>query len=257
MVHLLKHLFFYSVFLFLIITPAYSKCPQSYPCRNFTLEYPFTDSNDPDCGLFKVHGCSNDSIPGNDNATVRIGAGEPYVILRKISKNIFLIRDLGLLIALSNRSCYSFSNQSLPQSPSVSFTFSPNLTLFTCYKNYAKEGLGYSSQQYNKTDCQISTVYYKTPAAARVAPAVGDISILSGCKLTQLPLKSENSSGDLFDMLSADFRLEWSVSKACYECYHGGGQCLADNENKLYCKQGTLNKLETLYLFSRLVIILQ
>ncbi|KAH6827738.1 PR5-like receptor kinase [Perilla frutescens var. hirtella] len=216
--------------------------PTILPCRNFTLEFPFTVSNDPGCGLFVVNGC-NDSVSGNLTVSIGGSSGEPstYAILGKVSRNKLLIQDLGLHAALSNRTCYSFSNMSLPHSPSVSFTFSPNLTFFTCYKAYyVNEGLEKRFQNYNSTDCDVSTMYYKIPAANTRVDAAGDISmsIPPGCVVTQLPLKSENSSGELFDMLSANFSLEWSVSKACNDCYHGGGQCLADNENRFYCKQG-------------------
>lgn len=233
-------LIFYSLFLCWNIIPSYySKCLTSYPCGNLTLEFPFTDVKHPDCGLFHVGGC--DSL--GDPPIIFIGSSASLLgILEKISTNKFLVRDLGLDSVLRNHKCFGFLNMSLPQSPSVSFTFSPNLTLFTCYKHYTDQGFSGKEyfKNYTETACEIASVYYKTPAATH---EVNSSSIPRGCVVSEQPMSSENKngSGEVFDVLSANFSLEWSVSKACYQCYHGGGQCLADSNNKFYCKQGTLN----------------
>ena len=47
----------------LLLLKADSKCPKAYACGNFTLEFPFTVSNDPDCGLFIVDGCDSAEGP--------------------------------------------------------------------------------------------------------------------------------------------------------------------------------------------------
>lgn len=239
------HLIFYFLFLCWITIPSYSKCLPSYPCGNFTLEFPFTDVKYPDCGLFHVGDCDSSRGP----PIIFIGSSESWLgIMEKISTNKFLVLHLGIYTTLRNRKCYGFSNMSMPQSPSVSLTFSPNLTLFTCYKPYTNQGLEKEYfKNYKKTECDVSTVYYKTPTETHDVAGAGESSMPVGCVVSELPA-NKSGSGEVFDVLSANFSLEWSVSKACNECFHGGGQCLADNNNKFYCKQGTLNVLQTPYL---------
>ncbi|KAL8463354.1 hypothetical protein ACS0TY_034132 [Phlomoides rotata] len=208
-----------------------SKCPPSFRCRNFTLQFPFTDIKHLECGLLPVEGCNNyEYLP---HPRFQIGSGQfpKYIdIIRSISGNSVLMDDSLLQASLQSRSCLALSKISLTDSPSVSFTFSPNLTFFTCFKEEQH------FKDYKSKDCNYSYVYY-----ANNDSVIGDTSdIPPGCSLVQLP-KSNNDSGDLFDQLSARFTVEWNVSEDCSKCYRGGGQCLTDNQNQFYCKQGANN----------------
>ncbi|KAG6391673.1 hypothetical protein SASPL_149430 [Salvia splendens] len=213
--------------LLLLLLKAHSKCPKSYPCGNFTLQFPFTVSNDPHCGLYLVDGC--DSAEGTPTLRTRA----PYQILRKTSTNAFLIHDREIQESLDSSKCYTFIHPHLLESPFVSFTFSPNITFFTCYNQTARPKIQDYFQSYRRSRCQTATIYYKPPPAHqdRALPTPPD------CVFSRLPYKSGNISADPLHLLTADFTLEWSVHQDCYECHHGGGQCYSDNQQQFYCRK--------------------
>lgn len=216
----------------LLLLKADSNCPKSFQCGDFSLQFPLTDIKNPSCGLITVDGCDDEYL----NPAIHLG-GLQYTILANNSSNKFLVRNIQLQVQLNNRSCFSFTNQSLLQSPSISFSFSPNLTLFPCESDN-KPRLQEFFQDYVSTDCGRYIVYYKI--ATTDDHAFVENNIPRGCYLVKLPVKSSyQDSGDLFDMLTAEFTLEWNVHEECYECYHGGGQCLTDNDNRFYCRKGT------------------
>ncbi|XP_047940712.1 LEAF RUST 10 DISEASE-RESISTANCE LOCUS RECEPTOR-LIKE PROTEIN KINASE-like 2.4 [Salvia hispanica] len=211
------------LFLLVHLLKANSKCPKSYACRNFTLEFPFTTSNDPDCGIFTVDGC--DSQIGHP--TLRTAdPSSSFQILDKTSTNAFLIHDGVLQQLLGLPTCYTVGNMSLPKSPFVSFTFYPKLTFFACYNQTPDHQISDYFKSYRVLRCNISTVYYVFPET-RQAPVVP-----SGCLVAQLPIKSDSSP-----FLTANFTLEWKVSQYCSQCYKGGGQCLTHNYRQFYCRK--------------------
>lgn len=213
----------------LLLLQTHSKCQKSYACRNFSLEFPFTNIHDPECGLFTVDGCDSD----HEHPRLYIGATTArYQILGKPSTNKFLIRDFVLQTLLDSPKCYSFMNVTLPHSPSVSFTFSPNLTFFTCFNKTTDPHIQHYFHTYHRLLCEASTVYYKIPATHHAPDAPPQ------CRLTQLPIKSDVNSTNLLHLLTPNFTLEWSVSEACYECNRGGGQCATINQNDFYCETG-------------------
>ncbi|KAH6827740.1 receptor serine/threonine kinase [Perilla frutescens var. hirtella] len=218
-----------SLLYHVLLFKASSKCHKSYPCGNFSIEFPFTDINHSECGLFSV----NCSLVYKYPKVYLETRDLPYDILQKVSPNKFLIHDSVLENYFNSKSCVSFENVSLPQSPFVSFTFSPNLTSFTCF-NLTKDIRDYFAQYKNRS-CDNRIVYYKTPATHHVQASD---HLPRDCVMNQLPMKSVREYyGDLFNLLTPNLSLEWSVSKDCYECYRRGGQCLANNRNEFYCKE--------------------
>ncbi|KAL1553606.1 non-specific serine/threonine protein kinase [Salvia divinorum] len=211
-----------------------STCPQSFVCGNHILEFPFTKANDLGCGLLTVDGCDSDP----PYPVVYLGGGGfGFAILdyNSSESNKMLILDRQLEAQLHNRTCFAFMNQSMLRSPSISFSFSPNLTLFPCLTEPTdRSKFDDDFVDYSKIDC-LSSVYYKIPASndspweKTVAP--------EGCSLIQLPMNSSGNSDDLFSMITANFTLEWNVSDECLSCFNGGGQCLTDNNNRFYCKR--------------------
>ncbi|XP_042034005.1 uncharacterized protein LOC121780441 isoform X1 [Salvia splendens] len=157
----------------------------------------------------------------------------PSQILRKTSTNAFLIHDREIQESLDSSMCYTFIYLDLPESPFVSFTFSPNITFFTCYNQTALPQIQDYFQSYRRSRCEIPTIYYKPPPAHQdhALPTPPD------CVLSRLPYKSGNISADPLHLLTADFTLEWSVHQDCYECHHGGGQCYSDNQRQFYCRK--------------------
>ncbi|XP_057765839.1 LEAF RUST 10 DISEASE-RESISTANCE LOCUS RECEPTOR-LIKE PROTEIN KINASE-like 1.1 isoform X2 [Salvia miltiorrhiza] len=232
----------------LLLLQADSKCQKSYTCRNFTLQFPFTYIDDPQCGLFTVAGCESSSREKHPRLYIGASTSAKY-ILGQPSQNKLLIHDFLLETLLgSPESCYSFLNVSLPQSPSVSFTISPNITFFTCFNKTTNRQIQDYFQNYSRQDCEASTLYYKTPATQEHAPQIPE-----ACSLAQLPIKSDENSTQLLKLLSANYSLEWNVSEDCNECYRRGGQCLADNQNDFYCKSKTAENRLTVILLASLI----
>ncbi|XP_057765841.1 LEAF RUST 10 DISEASE-RESISTANCE LOCUS RECEPTOR-LIKE PROTEIN KINASE-like 1.1 isoform X4 [Salvia miltiorrhiza] len=239
-----KHMLTLLLCLVLLLLRAHSKCPKSYACRNFSLEFPFTISSYPDCGLFIVDGC--DSHIGHPILRSKAPTA-PYLILGKTSTNRFLIHDSLLQEPLRSSTCHTLRNLSLPQSPFVSFTIiSPKLIFFACYNQTPSPQIHDYFQSYRSLSCNISTLYYQIPAPPHHAPPIPR----DHCFLTQLPFKSDNNSTDLLHLLTANFTLEWNVSQHCYKCYSGGGKCLTDNQNQFYCSKLRENRLTVILLAS-------
>ncbi|KAL8463355.1 hypothetical protein ACS0TY_034133 [Phlomoides rotata] len=211
-----------------LLLKATSKCQLSYPCRDFTLEFPFFDAKDhPECGLFPVHGCDHES--GFPRADIG-NRYDPYYIdiLNKLSENSFLMQDFGLPDLLKLSSCDALKYLSpLNFNPLVSFTFSPNFTIFTCSK---EPYVASHFPHYQSKDCGVFNVFYKTPPS--------DIrDIPQECFVVQLPKSENHDSDDLFNLLSAKFVAEWTVSEACLKCHRGGGQCHThSSQNTFYCE---------------------
>ncbi|XP_009782267.1 rust resistance kinase Lr10-like [Nicotiana sylvestris] len=118
-----------------------------------------------------------------------------------------------------------------------------NLTLFRCNNSLdINRGTNdhYFRDYKNYTECSGFSIYYKYPTTWREgysdAPE-GDIP--NNCSLIQLPIKwrsqqlTQNSS--LFDLLTANFTIQWSLSDDCSKCYNQGGRCLTDSNNNFLC----------------------
>ncbi|KAH0692141.1 hypothetical protein KY285_019238 [Solanum tuberosum] len=93
----------------------------------------------------------------------------------------------------------------------------------------------YFREYQNYTKCSGFNIYYKNPSRE----LEGDIP--DNCSLIQLPItwnseSNVSNSSSLFDLLTANFAIEWSLSDDCSKChYFGGGQCLTDSNNNLLC----------------------
>lgn len=218
----------------LLLLKAKSECPESFQCGNFTMEFPLTKSDNPGCGLITVENCD----PDDPNPIIRLGGrGMGYTIMEKISTTKFLLLDHLLQAQLNNRSCFSYEVLTQLQTPSLSFAFSPNLTLYPCLNESGnRPTLDDLFHNYSSIDCGIYFAYYKS--STTVAPILGGNDIPDQCQLVQLPSKSSQDSDDLFSMISFEYALQWNVSEACLNCFYGGGQCLTDNNNQFYCKKG-------------------
>ncbi|XP_057765804.1 LEAF RUST 10 DISEASE-RESISTANCE LOCUS RECEPTOR-LIKE PROTEIN KINASE-like 1.1 isoform X3 [Salvia miltiorrhiza] len=237
----LYSLLFLSCFL---VLKADSKCQKSYPCRNYSIEFPFTDITHSKCGLFSVN-CSLE----HENPLIYLRE-YPMNLLEKVSDSKLLIHDSVLQNYINGSSCLSFSNVSLPKSPFVSFTYSPNITFFNCY-NPSKDVRDYFVQ-YKNSSCDIMTIYYKAEATEEAPAHIDDVLPGSGCTVNQMPLRSNQVfPADLINLLSPNFTLEWHVSQDCYECYYDrGGQCFTSESNEFYCKTNPGNRLTVILLAS-------
>ncbi|XP_073145960.1 LEAF RUST 10 DISEASE-RESISTANCEUS RECEPTOR-LIKE PROTEIN KINASE-like 2.5 [Henckelia pumila] len=221
------------VFFLLFIHSCASNCPKSFSCGNLTsLEFPLAQANKAECGLFGVD-CTEPANPRIQLA----GDGRQYQILEKISVNTFKLLDPVIQQGLNvSQSCLILRNLSLPFSPSTSFTFSPNLTFFTCDNRINENGTkwdGFKDYR-NYTGCGGFTVFYSN--STNQFPSGGS-DFIPGCTTVQMPVKSNQDSGHLFDMLTAEFVLEWNVSEDCSACHGRGGECVTDHLNQFQCRE--------------------
>ncbi|XP_020549270.1 LEAF RUST 10 DISEASE-RESISTANCE LOCUS RECEPTOR-LIKE PROTEIN KINASE-like 2.5 isoform X2 [Sesamum indicum] len=227
-----------SIFFFLLhpflLQAAGSKCSDYYSCGSLgILEFPLSDTTEPECGLFVV-----DCYTTPPRIQLEAG-GTWYNILQKLSTNKFSVEDPFLNAQMSDTTCFSFQNQSLPDSPFSSFTVSPNLTIFSCamfldHNNKVKIQ-DYFQNYKNYTSCELRTLYYKDPAYGFTSR---EISIPGSCSVIQMPVKSNQSSANLVQLLSAEFDLEWTISADCLSCHSRGGKCRTNSDNGFWCAGG-------------------
>ncbi|XP_015170304.1 probable receptor-like protein kinase At1g67000 isoform X2 [Solanum tuberosum] len=217
-----------------------SSCVDEFECGNLgNVSFPFSVSSQPDCGLYSID-C--DVTP---NPTIHFGENV-YSVLGQRNFDGFRVLDHRLEELLANNSCGSFDRSILfPSSPSISFRINErNLTLFRCNNsldinrsmsdNYFREYLNY-------TKCSGFSIYYKYPSRGRVGSSdapEGDIP--DSCSPIQLPIRwntsqSNASNSSLFDLLTGNFSIQWSLSDDCSKCYYGGGRCLTDSSNRFIC----------------------
>ncbi|KAL0424715.1 UNVERIFIED_CONTAM: LEAF RUST 10 DISEASE-RESISTANCE LOCUS RECEPTOR-LIKE PROTEIN KINASE-like 2.8 [Sesamum radiatum] len=209
-----------------------SRCPESFDCGGLgTLEFPLTHNSEPECGLFVVD-CQ--STPPR----IELGVGgSSYNILMKVSPNSLRVVDPLLDSQLRLPNCFLSANLSLGDSPFSSFAFSPNLTMWSCGKSPDRmemEKIQVYFQNYKSyTNCSDFTLYYEDPANRLPSR---ESSIPENCSVLELPSKYNPDSSDPFQLLTAEFVLEWKVSADCLSCHHLGGKCRANSHNGFWCQ---------------------
>ncbi|XP_069153002.1 rust resistance kinase Lr10 isoform X2 [Solanum lycopersicum] len=217
-----------------------SSCVDEFECGNIdNVRFPFSLSSQPDCGLYTID-C--DVIP---NPTIRIGENV-YSVLRQGYSGGFRVLDRTLDYLLARNNCETFDKGiSFPNSPSISFRINErNITLFRCNNNleinmnmsdhYFREYLSY-------TKCSGFNIYYKYPNRGREDSSdTSEEDIPDNCSPIRLPIRwntsqlNDQNSG-LFDFLTANFVIQWSLSGDCSKCYYQGGRCLTDSSNRFHC----------------------
>ncbi|XP_057765834.1 LEAF RUST 10 DISEASE-RESISTANCE LOCUS RECEPTOR-LIKE PROTEIN KINASE-like 1.1 [Salvia miltiorrhiza] len=213
----------------LIITSTLSKCPQSYPCRNLTLKFPFTDIRNPECGLFMVDGCnSTHGLP-----RIQLEAQGLRYDLLQLSENNMSVR-YSQLQKLFKEGTYFLLR--LPKYPFSSLTIaSPHINLLSC-----------NNPHFGGNPCNCSQIPLNLFCVNLTAPKETRDS--SECSMIQVPINTEpNQCSKIhLNQLNPEFTLEFNVSHDCYQCHRRGGQCFRNWINDFYCKEGS----------SRLVLIL-
>ncbi|XP_028077691.1 LEAF RUST 10 DISEASE-RESISTANCE LOCUS RECEPTOR-LIKE PROTEIN KINASE-like 1.1 [Camellia sinensis] len=191
-------------------------CPQSFNCGKLgPIKFPFSNDTYPRCGLCTVN-CS-ELVPKLHYWWIE----ERYEVKEFLNDEAVNVRDK----LISSNSCDIFSTLLLPHpTPSISYTISPNLTLFKCptYSNSSKPQL--QTEVYNFSNCPGYTVYYTDPNQHTPTPA----NLSSDCVAIQLPMLPSirnRSVSDLFSLWAYEFTIGLHVSKECTECRHNGGQC--------------------------------
>ncbi|KAI8539065.1 hypothetical protein RHMOL_Rhmol09G0152500 [Rhododendron molle] len=129
--------------------------------------------------------------------------------------------------ALKTNKCdFSSYIPSFYNTPSVSFTISPNLTILKC--NPSSPKLPREAHEYFH-ECEGGyMVYYSYPNDQVQDPPLG--SHLPNCQFFQLPsVEDVENPSDLFSLLTSNFSVEYHLSNECLMCrYDDRGHCLPD-----------------------------
>ncbi|XP_016511862.1 LEAF RUST 10 DISEASE-RESISTANCE LOCUS RECEPTOR-LIKE PROTEIN KINASE-like 1.1 isoform X2 [Nicotiana tabacum] len=230
----------FHLLIFNLVKGESKSCPKEFNCGKLgNMSYPFSEIKKPHCGLCKID-CNNTL----ENPKVEI-EGELYNAYKKW----FLVNSIDLLdpildVYLTNRSCKSFErNLSFPNSPSVSFGVFNNITLFKCM-NRSMEIDGFFRSYENYSKCDGFSLYYHKPRTNRRRSIPTGV-LPANCAVIRLPLTflspSEPIPNDLFDLLSSKFKLDWEVSRDCYDCIYREGQCQSNSKNLFFCSKAKRN----------------
>ncbi|KAL7240393.1 hypothetical protein ACSBR2_006110 [Camellia fascicularis] len=205
-------------------------CPQSFNCGKLgPIKFPFSNDTYPRCGLCTVN-CS-EPVP-----IIKLGwKNKPYEVMEFLNDEAVNVSDKWLGDLISSKSCDIFSNLTLFSGPSgpISYTISPNLTLFKC-PTHSSSKPQLQPEIYSFSNCSGYTVYYTDPNQHTPTHAY----LSSDCVVIQLPMlpsiRNRNVS-DLFSLLAYEFIIGLHMSKECYECRHNGGQCPSPGLGEFHC----------------------
>ncbi|XP_006344161.2 probable serine/threonine-protein kinase At1g18390 isoform X2 [Solanum tuberosum] len=233
--------FLLSVFLMLVQAMGRndSTCPKSFSCGNLTnLSFPFSLSTQPDCGIMFLSGCDAKTFP-----KIRLlPEGDWYYAVVNLFNYTVWVEDPKLHAKLRQHKCQAFNkNLSLPASPSISFEILPVniLNFIKCNStssstpNITHKMKDYFADYRMYNGCKDFSIYYKLHGGDDEHVRAGNLP--ANCSLIRLPTHSRSDDGDLFNMLSAGFLVEWKLSEDCNKCHYGGGQCQTDITNKFHC----------------------
>ncbi|KAJ8564738.1 hypothetical protein K7X08_001198 [Anisodus acutangulus] len=224
-----------------------NSCPNEFKCGSLgNVSFPFSISSQPACGLYTID-C--DVTP---NPEIHLGENVYTALNQSLFDNSFQVLDLRLSELLAKNSCQSFDRSpSFPSSPSISFRINErNITLFKC-----KDSLDinrstndhYFRDYQNYSRCSGFRIYYKHPSSGE-REGFSDVPeghIPDNCSLIQLPItwrRSNTENSSLFDLFTAKFRFQWSLSDDCNQCHYEGGRCLTDRNKQFRCSSNPTAK---------------
>ena len=223
--------------LLLLVSAQDGKCPSSFECGQLgTIKFPFTNTQNPHCGILAIHGCDDPKAPKSIQLSNTPTRRFNVVYVESLTITIIdeILREL-----LLSKSCESFSNNfTLPPSPSSPFGslyFKYNITLFRCNHSLS---VALPKNFHNYTKCPGYNICYGPPRIGDPPNFKGPTS-LTACSKVQLALKDESNRSDPFSFLSDEMLMEVQLSDACSKCIdHKRGQCQLDSQGKLYCVRG-------------------
>ncbi|KAK4373316.1 hypothetical protein RND71_008700 [Anisodus tanguticus] len=217
-----------------------NSCPNKFKCGSLgNVSFPFSISSQPACGLYTID-C--DVTP---NPEIHLGENVYTALNQRLFDNSFQVLDLRLSDVLAKNSCQSFDRSlSFPSSPSISFRINEsNITLFKCKDSLdinrsTNDHYFRDYQKYSR--CSGFRIYYKHPSSGgrKGSSDVPEGHIPDNCSLIQLPItwgRSNTENSSLFDLFTAKFKLQWSLSDDCNQCHYQGGRCLTERNKKFHC----------------------
>ncbi|KAL2324115.1 hypothetical protein Fmac_023173 [Flemingia macrophylla] len=231
--------------LLLLVSPQMEDCPPSFDCGYLgSIQFPFTTTQRPSCGLWDIHGCEQD--PSYTNTTLQLydSAFKWYTVLGVHSGTI-MIKDKEQELYLQTKNCKAFDNTfTLPDaSPLASFYVKYNITIFRCNRSHR---ITLPKYFYRYSNCSEHDIYY-VPLNTETTPGFKWPSSLAPCSRIQLAI-SDNLPDDPFQYLSAVNSVEVQLSADCDKCLREKGQCLLDSKGKLYCTKDDEILLEKIVL---------
>ncbi|KAJ4709887.1 rust resistance kinase Lr10-like [Melia azedarach] len=195
----------------------------SFSCGNQNINFPFSNRTHPECGFCVLDDCHK-SIQ-----KIQLEKDGPWYNITSISQdNTVIISDQVFQNRLNSRSCESFKNFTLPNTPLISFEILSNLTLFKCPRTLDSR----MSTNFNLS-CDDFIIFYNHPNENLP-------SLPPQCSLIQLPANmSTPKYSDSFNLLTGVFSVklhaDWRARRECQRCSKGGGQCLIDSKGYLRC----------------------
>jgi len=244
-----QHLLLFSCFITQLLL-ASCNCPSSITCGFLgEIEFPFTSTQHPDCGMLVIHGCE-DYEPQSKKT---IQNNKRWFDILKIEPFTIRIKDDQLHDLLLQRSCdiLTYDSMFTVNTPLVSSRLENYVTVFGCNSNNSLDLQQYYSVSNSSSICRedTSTLYGVSDSDIKsnktivvVTNSVSNSNRLKGCSNVELPTSSKVDRldpADLFNVLSGEIAIKLQVSQNCSSCHDlYGGQCLLDNNGQFYCKQG-------------------
>ncbi|KAK7357762.1 hypothetical protein VNO80_17058 [Phaseolus coccineus] len=224
---------YFSQLLLIVSAHQTGKCPPSLDCGLLgQIQFPFTTTEQPHCGLLAIHGCQHDpSAP----KTLQLGTSTTstsYSVL-KVEPRTIVFADDEQERYLRNKSCKAFSkNVTLPHtSPLASFRIKYNISIFRCNHSLKPSLPNYF---HNYPNCSPEyDIFYAHPNTLSYTGFQWPSS-LAPCSAIQLPLEGVPSE-DPFQFLTGNIVVEVQLSHECERCLDGKGQCLLDTKGEFNC----------------------
>ncbi|ESW14943.1 hypothetical protein PHAVU_007G030900 [Phaseolus vulgaris] len=231
----LKSLILYFSHLLLIVSADQTeKCPPSFDCGILgQIQFPFTTTQQPHCGLLAIHGCQQHDPSANKTLQLGTSTTSTSYSVLKVEPRSIIIADDEQDRYLRNKSCKAFSkNVTLPHtSPLASFGIKYNITIYRC-NHSLKPSLPNYFHNYSNCSSEYG-IFYGLPNTL-TSTGFQRPSSLAPCSAIQLPIEG-SPSDDPFQFLTSNIVVEVHLSHECERCLHGKGQCLLDTNGEFYC----------------------
>ncbi|KAI4357779.1 hypothetical protein L6164_001705 [Bauhinia variegata] len=219
--------------LVILLSAQDSNCPSSFQCGDLgVIEFPFTDAEHSDCGLFVIHGCeSNDP---NLVKYIQFNNISELFQVTVVGESFVSVRDYRFQKELLSRNCDAFARRrSLPliNSALVSFHFEYKTTeMIRC--NHTVNATILASYYFsNYTSCPAYDLYF-----GHYCDLYFEKTHIKECSKVQLRIQNPDNITDPFSSVAAEIPIRVQVSYDCNKChYERGGQCRLDTKGQFFC----------------------